>query len=116
MHVAPVSGPCRTPGRFPATSWPAGRGCRCNWVRGRCAAKPLAIPADRRAMRVLRRARSHARDLRQVIEVAVAVEEVQPMLDRERGRPQVVGRHRRSLQSELTEQAGVMMGRLVVGV
>src|SRR5262245_2788091 len=57
---------------------------------------------------------SDARELRQVVEVPVAIAQGEAVLNDERGGPQVVGGNRSALRSELSEERGVLMGRGVV--
>lgn len=59
---------------------------------------------------------SHANQLRQVIEVAIARMQHQVVLENECREPHIVGRDRRALRPELAVDGRVVVGRLIVRV
>src|SRR6266540_3420279 len=87
----------------------------CPWARARSTTRPSCGPRRRPAPRCTSWRGSSSSDLGQVVEVAVAGAEPEIVLQGQGGDPEVVGRDRRALAAELTEDGRVLVGRLIVG-
>jgi hypothetical protein len=67
-------------------------------------------------LKLVRQGTSHTRDLREMVEVSIAGEEMEAVLHGKGRRPEVVRRDGRALRAELAEDARVVVRRLVIRV